>query len=243
MAVIVYCFLNDGVLSKMFTDLEKQLNYHFQKKEHLELALTHKSYSNEHLLKLLPIQNNERYEFLGDAILDAIISNYLLQHYPDAQEGVLSKMRATLVNEKTLAMIAIQIGLDVHIKLGKGEQQNGGNTKHSILSGVFEAVIAAIYLDGGFATIQTVVENIFKPFMEEMEFVNIFDYKSQLQELVQSFYKATPEYAVIHKSGPDHAKFFEVQVAVNGKIIGNGSGHSKKEAEQNAAKHAIECVR
>jgi ribonuclease III len=180
-------------------------------------------------------------ELLGDAILDVIISDILLEAFPNANEGQLSKMRAGVVNEKTLAQLAASIGLADCVRLGKGEAQTGGNQKPSILSSTLEALIASIYLDGGFAAVYPVVRHLFAPmFIEERDLIAFFDHKTQLQEIIQARWKVTPTYHLLRSEGPDHAKTFEVEVRMSGRTLAVASGQSKKEAEQNAARHAIQ---
>ncbi|MFL5812150.1 MAG: ribonuclease III [Bdellovibrionia bacterium] len=224
--------------------LQERLGYNFGDRSILLQSLTHTSYGHENLQdKSIAYRDNERLEFLGDAILDVIVSDILLEAFPNANEGQLSKMRAAVVNEKTLAEVARSVSLQEHVRLGKGEMQTGGNNKPSILSCAFEALIAAIYLDGGFAAVYPVVRHLFSPlFAEERELINFYDHKTQLQEIVQARWKVTPTYHLLTTSGPDHAKVFEVEVRMNGKMLAVASGSSKKEAEQNAARAAIQTV-
>lgn len=227
-----------------FERLQERLGYRFGDRAVLLQALTHTSYGHEFLQdKPLALRDNERLEFLGDAILDVIVSDILLESFPNAHEGQLSKMRAAVVNEKTLAELAKSISLQAVLRLGKGESQTGGCLKPSILSSAFEALIAAIYLDGGFNAVYPVVRHLFAPlFAEERDLMSFYDHKTQLQEIVQARWKVTPTYHLLQATGPDHAKTFEVEVRMNGKSLATASGASKKEAEQNAAKAAILCV-
>jgi ribonuclease-3 len=224
--------------------LQERLGYTFGDRAILLQSLTHTSYGHEFLQeKSIALRDNERLEFLGDAILDVIVSDILLESFPSANEGHLSKMRAAVVNEKTLAQVAKSISLFDVLRLGKGELQTGGNQKPSILSSAFEALIAAIYLDGGFAAVYPVVRHLFAPlFMEERDLLAFYDHKTQLQEIVQARWKVTPTYHLLGTNGPDHAKIFEVEVRMNGKGLAQASGNSKKEAEQNAARAAIQTV-
>jgi len=224
--------------------LQQRLGYIFGDRAVLVQSLTHKSYGHEFLQdKPIALRDNERLEFLGDAILDVVVSDILLESFPAANEGQLSKMRAAVVNEKTLAQLARSLQLQECIRLGKGEAQTGGNDKPSILSSTLEALIAAIYLDGGFNAVYPVVRHLFAPlFSEERELVTFYDHKTQLQEIVQARFKVTPTYHLLQTRGPDHAKTFEVEVRMNGKPLAIASGSSKKEAEQNAAKTAIEAT-
>ena len=221
--------------------LQERLGYQFGDRAVLLQSLTHKSYGHEFLQdKPIALRDNERLEFLGDAILDVVVSDILLEAFPHANEGQLSKMRAAVVNEKTLAILARALHLQDNVRLGKGEAQTGGNEKASILSSTFEALIAAVYLDGGFNAVYPVVRHIFAPlFVEERELMSFYDHKTQLQEIVQARWKVTPSYHLVESHGPDHAKTFQIEVRMNGKVLAVAVGSSKKEAEQNAAKAAI----
>lgn len=212
-------------------------------------SLTHTSYGHEFLHdKPLALRDNERLEFLGDAILDVVVSDILLEAFPNANEGQLSRMRAAAVNEKTLAQVARAIHLQDCVRLGKGETQSGGQNKPSILSCAFEALIAAIYLDGGFNAVYPVVRHLFAPmFPDDREAGELLqmafcDHKTQLQEIAQARWKVTPTYHLLQTSGPDHAKVFEVEVRANGNRLASAAGTSKKEAEQNAARAAIDTI-
>jgi ribonuclease III len=224
--------------------LQERLGYTFGDLAILLQALTHKSFGHEFFQeKPIALRDNERLEFLGDAILDVVVSDILLEAFPNANEGQLSKMRAAVVNEKTLAQLAKSIQIQDCVRLGKGETQTGGNEKASILSSTFEALIAAIYLDGGFNAVYPVVRHVFAPlFAEERELMAFYDHKTQLQEIIQARWKVTPSYHLIEAHGPDHAKIFEIEVKMNGKTLAVARGSSKKEAEQNAARAAILTV-
>ena len=224
--------------------IQSKLGYTFGDRAILLQALTHTSYGHENLQdRALPLRDNERLEFLGDAILDVIISDLLLETFPGANEGQLSKMRAAVVNEKTLAQVAKSISLFDYIRLGKGETLSGGNQKPSILSSGFEALIAAVYLDGGFNAVYPVVRHLFAPlFSEEHDLLPFQDHKTRLQEMAQAKFKTTPTYHLVQSRGPDHAKIFDVEVRMNGNPVGNASGTSIKDAEQNAARSAIDQV-
>jgi ribonuclease-3 len=228
----------------MLERLQQRLGYTFGDRGILLQALTHTSYGHEFLQdKSIALRDNERLEFLGDAILDVVVSDILLETFPQANEGQLSKMRAAVVNEKTLAELAGSIQLHDVLRLGKGESQTGGNRKPSILSSAFEALIAAIYLDGGFNAVYPVVRYLFAPmFAQDRELIAFYDHKTQLQEIVQARWKITPSYHLLASHGPDHAKIFEVEVRMNGKSLARANGSSKKEAEQNAARAAIQSV-
>ncbi len=218
------------------TDFEKKIGYEFKDKSLLKRALTHSSYANEKGTGL----DNERLEFLGDSVLGFITAEYLFEHYKDKAEGDLTKKRAYAVCEKTLFGYAEKIGLGEMILLGKGEEITGGRQRPSVVSDAFEAVIAAIYLDGG-------IENAKKfvlPFIEiASEARPVFkDYKSTLQEVLQQNPTEKFEYIVVGESGPDHNKEFIVEVHLNSNVIGRGVGSSKKRAEQQAAKSALELM-
>lgn len=224
--------------------LQDMLGYTFGDRGVLLQALTHKSYGHEFFQsKPIALRDNERLEFLGDAILDVVVSDILLEAFPNANEGQLSKMRAAVVNEKTLAQLAKSFRIHELVRLGKGESQTRGNEKPSILSSTFEALIAAVYLDGGFHAVYPVVRHIFAPFFaQERELMAFYDHKTQLQEIVQARWKVTPTYHLLEAHGPDHAKVFQIEVRMNGKTLAIATGSSKKEAEQNAAKNAIFVV-
>lgn len=220
--------------------VEQSTKYPFVNQDLLLQALTHTSYAYENLQDRSTGGDNERLEFLGDAVLDVVISDILLEVFPNSNEGHLSKMRAAVVNEKTLAEMAKSIHLHEVLRLGKGEIQTGGQLKPSILSGALEALIAAIYLDGGFNAVYPVVRHLFRPlFAFDRHHLAFCDHKTQLQEMVQAKWKVTPSYHLLQTSGPDHLKVFEVEVRMNGKTLASAMGNSKKEAEQNAAALAL----
>ena len=222
--------------------LQERLGYNFGDRRILLQALTHTSYGHEYLQEMtVALRDNERLEFLGDAILDVVISDILLESFPNANEGQLSKMRAAVVNEKTLAQVSLSIRLQDCVRLGKGEEQTRGREKPSILSSTLEALIAAIYLDGGFTAVYPVVRHLFALFFAE-ETTHFCDHKSQLQEVVQAKWKVTPTYHLRGTHGPDHAKIFEVEVRMRGEMLASASGTSKKDAEQNAARSALDTI-
>ncbi len=222
--------------------LQAALKYTFSDRGILLQALTHTSYGHEHFPKRpLATRDNERLEFLGDAILDAIVSDILLECYPEYHEGRLSKIRAAVVNEKTLNDVALGLRLDQAVRLGKGEALSGGNAKPSILSSTFEAVVAAIYLDGGFNAVYPVVRYLFQPFFKaDAGILHIADPKTRLQEKIQAEKKITPTYHLLGAAGPDHSKTFTVEVRVGQTAVASAGGSSKKDAEQNAARRALE---
>ena len=221
--------------------LEKKLSYIFKNKMLIQEACRHSSFVNEHPDKY--IKDNERFEFLGDAVLSLVISHLLMKQYPALAEGELSRMRANLVNEIQLAKIARSIGLGKYLKLGKGEEQTKGREKNSILADAFEAVIAAIYLDGGFDAAFKFLKNQFSTLIPKISAPALnFDYKSKLQEVIQIKYKVIPAYKIIEEHGPDHNKTFIVGIKINNNQI-KGQGKSKKAAEQDAAKKALELLK
>ena len=221
--------------------LQEKIRYPFGDPRLLLLAMTHVSYGHEnHQDRSAAQRDNERFEFLGDAVLDLVISDLLLESFPEASEGQLSKMRAAVVNEKTLFEIAKSLHLSELVRLGKGESRSGGNEKPSILSSAFEALIAAIYIDGGFNAVYPVVRYLFAPlFKTEGHSISFQDYKTRLQETIQSRHKLTPTYHLMGSTGPDHAKVFSVEVRVQDEVLARSEGSSKKEAEQNAAREAL----
>jgi ribonuclease III len=202
-------------------------------------ALTHKSYANEHRDE--GAGDNERLEFLGDAVVDLLVSHRLMDRFPDAREGDLSKMRAGVVDEAGLAAMARALGLGDLLRLGRGEEMTGGREKASLLADAMEAVIAAVYLEHGIGPALGLVDRFLEEsFARAVAGTLDRDWKTQLQELVQGRLRATPRYRVAGERGPDHAKVFEVELEVAGEVLGRGSGRSKKDAEQVAARIALE---
>jgi ribonuclease-3 len=219
------------------SDLQHRIAFAFKDPELLERALTHKSYANENRVPY----HNERMEFLGDTVLSLIISEYLMKTCPDSTEGDLSRFRAAVVSEPALAIIAREIGLGNHLLLGKGEEQTGGRNKDSLLADCLEALIAAVYLDSGKDGAESLVLRFFESAIKKTcSTGGTLDYKTELQELCQDQLKQLPEYRVVSESGPDHLKQFELEVWIKGAFSGRGTGKSKKEAEQKAAKAALE---
>jgi len=221
----------------MIKDLETAIGYKFQNISLLQNALTHSSYANERWHNSL--LSNERLEFLGDSVLGMLVADYLYRTFPDRPEGELTRMRADMVCEHTLATAANRIGLGEHLQLGHGEEQGGGRARESILADAMESVIAACFLDGGLEAALKVVRQ-FILVEVPVRRLNNQDYKTALQELVQQKKNQALAYAMVGQSGPDHDKKFDVEVSLNGKVVGKGSGSSKKRAEQMAAKAAIE---
>ena len=211
--------------------LEEKLGYHFKDKTLLTTALTHTSYANE---SRTPVQHNERLEFLGDSVLSVVAADYLF-HHSTRPEGELTRMRASLVSEDALFQFAQEIELGTYLRLGRGEELGGGRERPSVVSDAFEAVIAALYLDGGLE----VARSFIQPFLTEGKTAEE-DYKTRLQEVVQQDPSAVLKYEVTGESGPDHNKQFTVCVWRNGQLLAEGRGRSKKAAEQHAAKVALE---
>ena len=221
----------------MINELEKAIGYEFRNITLLQNALSHSSYANERWHDSL--KRNERLEFLGDSVLGMLVADYLYRTFPDRPEGELTRMRADMVCEKTLATVANRLGLGQHLMLGKGEELGGGRSRESILADAVESVIAACYLDGDMdAAVQ---------FIQKFILVNVpvtklhnADYKTALQELVQQKKNQVLAYRLVGESGPDHDKQFRVELTLNGEVVGVGTGSSKKRAEQAAAQAAIE---
>ena len=221
----------------MIKELESALGYRFHNVALLQNALTHSSYANERWHNSL--LSNERLEFLGDSVLGMLVADYLYRNFPDRPEGELTRMRADMVCEQTLAAAANKIGIGEHLLLGHGEEQGGGRSRNSILADAMESVIAACFLDGGLGAALTVVQKFILVEVPVTRLHNV-DYKTRLQELVQQKKNQTLSYALVGESGPDHDKQFVVEVRLNGNVVGSGSGSSKKRAEQSAAASAIE---
>jgi ribonuclease-3 len=225
---------------EVLRDLEEDIGYLFETPALLDQALTHRSHANESGPGVL---DNERLEFLGDAVLDLAVSQILHEVVPPLTEGEMSKVRAYLVKEESLQRIAQSFELGSYLRLGKGEEQTGGRDKASILADPFEALVAAIYLDGGFDMVFPFVERIFRPVIADAGTGVIDrDYKTRLQEFCQARYGRAPAYRLIADSGPDHDKVFEVEIWVGNRPLGRGRGRSKKEAEQRAAEDALDLL-
>ena len=221
----------------MIKDLEAAIGYRFKNIQLLQNALTHSSYANERWHNSL--KSNERLEFLGDSVLGMVVAEYLYRTFPDRPEGELTRMRADMVCEKTLAAVAGRIGLGSHLMLGNGEEQGGGRSRNSILADAVESVIAASFLDGGMDAARKFIEQFILVEVPVKQLHNA-DYKTALQELVQQKKNQVLSYRLTGESGPDHDKRFDVEVSLNGTVVGAGSGSSKKRAEQMAACDALE---
>lgn len=220
--------------------LEAKLGYAFHDRRLLENALMHSSYANENRAR--GYTSNERLEFLGDSVLGMVTATRLYHLYPDMPEGKMSRLRAELVCEQSLHAVALELNLGDYIRLGHGEARNGGRERPSILADAVEAVIAAMYLDGGLESARQFIFDHILTGLAEGQMHHVTDYKTDLQERVQRKPGQTLEYTLISESGPDHNKTFTMNVLLNGQEIGQGSGRTKKEAEQAAAKCALERI-
>lgn len=227
------------IMNRDLNELQEITGYEFRDKELFCRALTHSSYANEH--RMAKKQCNERLEFLGDAVLELVSSDFLYHKYPDKPEGELTKIRASIVCEPTLAYCAADIHLGSYLLLGKGEEATGGRERNSVVSDAMEALIGAIYLDGGFASAK---EFVLKFILNDMENKQLFfDSKTILQEIIQEDGTKSVQYELVKEEGPDHNKSFTVNVLIDGQVLGNGTGHTKKAAEQKAAYEAIQKLR
>ncbi|MFC3211285.1 MULTISPECIES: ribonuclease III [Planomicrobium] len=220
-----------------FDQLQKELDVNFRNPALLYQAFTHSSYVNEHRRK--KFTDNERLEFLGDAVLELSVSHYLYMKYPDMSEGELTKLRASIVCEPSLVLFANELNFGKYILLGKGEELTGGRTRPALLADVFESFIGALYLDQGLEPVVSFLEVILFPKVEIGAFSHVMDYKSQLQEIVQQKNSGTLSYEIIDEKGPAHSRIFVTRVTLADKELGVGNGRSKKEAEQQAAQLAI----
>jgi len=219
----------------MSSSLEEVIGYKFKDRGLLDEALTHKSHATERGA----LRHNERLEFLGDSVLGMVVAYYLFLKNPSEDKGFLSKTKSAIVSRANLARWAETIGLGHHLYLGAGEQLSGGSTRHSILSNAMEAVLGAVYMDGGLPP----VEKIIIPWLETQSGAELdVDYKSELQEIIQKRHKRPPDYELMSESGPEHNKLFTIRVYLGKKTLGLGSGHNKKEAQQAAARNALDYL-
>jgi ribonuclease-3 len=218
--------------------LEQTLGIAFEDKSLLQRALTHRSYLNEH--PEFPLEDNERLEFLGDAVLDFLTGEHLYHRFPELKEGPLTSLRSALVRRETLARFARRLGLGQHLRMGHGEAESGGRNRPATLCAAFEALIGALYLDQGLGVVQQLIEPLIVPEIDRTIQQHLDkDPKSQLQELAQAWLRRTPRYVTVAEEGPDHAKEFTVQVVINGEDYGQGSGPNKQQAAQAAAQEAL----
>ena len=220
------------------SELENRIHYTFKNKKLLHEALSHSSYANEGKRT----RSNERLEFLGDSVLSIIVAKHLFTHYTHLPEGELTKLRASLVCEKSLHEFACDFGLGEFLLLGKGEELTGGRERPSIIADAFEALLAAIYLDGGMEQARKFVLQFIPEHLNPKQAKGLNDYKTTLQEIIQQNPEERVRYVLVEESGPDHDKTFTFEVHLNSNVIGKGSGHSKKQAEQNAAKEALKLM-
>ena len=221
---------------KHFKALEKALNYKFKREDLITEALTHKSYKKPY--------NNERLEFLGDAVLDLIVGEYLFKKFPKEDEGLLSKIRASLVNEKGFTRLALEINVGDAILISSAEENNSGRSKPSLLSNAFEAIIGAIYLESGIEVASEIAIRLIENSYETIDLNSLSkDFKTTLQELTQADFGETPTYKMIRSFGPDHKKEFEIAIELQKKVIASAIGKSKKEAQQRAAEIALKTLR
>ncbi len=221
--------------------LEKKLSYSFHDIGLLSTSLTHRSYVNEN--QQPGVSDNERFEFLGDSILGACVSDLIIKKYSGLSEGDLTKIRSVLVCEESLAEIARHLGIGDCLLIGRGEENAGSRNKESFLANALEAVVAALYLDSDYNNVKNMIDELFKPLLEKDNLKTDYsDYKTALQELCQKKYRTTPMYMVVDSSGPEHAKVFEVKVVIINKLTEYGRGKSKKEAEKHAAQKALDIL-
>lgn len=231
--------MTDKQLEEKFDRFEERIGYKFKNRSLLHEALSHSSYANEAKKNR---NSNERLEFLGDSVLSIIVSEHLFNHFKHLPEGELTKIRASLVCEKALFEFSKQIRLGDFILLGKGEENTGGRNRPSIVSDAFEAVIAAVFLDGGMDSAREYVLGFIPGDLDKNSAKNLQDYKTVLQEIIQKNPEEKVEYVLTEQSGPDHDRHFKVEVCLNSNVIGKGEGHSKKQAEQQAAREALRLM-
>lgn len=225
-------------MQALYQLLDRRFGIVFQDQSLLETAFTHTSYANEH--RLLKISHNERLEFLGDAVLQLLISEYLYETYPDRPEGDLSKLRSTIVREESLAGFSRDCSFPAYLRLGKGEEKSGGRDRDTILGDAFEAFLGALLLDQGVQVVKSFIYQVMIPKVEKGQFEQVIDYKTKLQEQLQVNGDVAIRYQVLDETGPAHAKEFTVAVTADGILLGQGHGRSKKLAEQRAAQVAFE---
>ncbi|CAM3415709.1 ribonuclease III [Cytobacillus oceanisediminis] len=228
-------------IEKQFKDFQAKIGIQFENEKLLKQAFTHSSYVNEHRRK--PYEDNERLEFLGDAVLELTVSKFLYLKYPMMSEGELTKLRAAVVCEPSLVSFAHELSFGDLVLLGKGEEMTGGRARPALLADVFEAFVGALYLDKGLDTVVGFLEKVVFPKIDSGAFSHVMDFKSQLQELVQRDGAGSIEYKILQEKGPAHNREFVSTVSLNGRVLGTGTGRSKKEAEQHAAQMALEVLK
>lgn len=226
--------------NQLIKELKEKYSIVFHDLNLLEQTFTHSSYVNEH--RNLQLSDNERLEFLGDAVLELMVSEYLYRLYPNIPEGKLTKTRAAIVREDSLSKFAKECGFDQYIILGKGEEISGGRTRPALLCDLFEAFLGSLYLDQGFSAAQAFLEIVVFPKIKSGFFSHEMDHKTKLQEILQKSGDVLIEYRLINEEGPAHERIFWIEVYVDGKLIGTGQGKSKKLAEQAAAENALETL-
>jgi ribonuclease-3 len=226
----------------ILAELESVINYRFSNRSLLHEALTHRSFLNESEEKC--IKDNERLEFFGDAVIDFFLSNLLLERFPASREGELTRIRASLVGEENLARIARRMALGRYLRLGRGEEKSGGREKRSLLADAYEALVAAVYLDGGITPVRLLIESQFGTLLEGGAVASVArDSKTELQELSQAVHGTVPRYVHRDSSGPDHDRNFTVAAFIDEEFLGEGTGKTKKEAEQAAARAGLDHLR
>ncbi|BCR05132.1 ribonuclease 3 [Desulfuromonas versatilis] len=226
------------MVTDVLKELEEKIDYRFGNPDLLLEALTHKSFSNEQVARVCP--HNERLEFLGDAVLDLIISDRLFRDYPDSPEGELTRIRAEVVSEKSLARAGRKLGLGACLRLGKGEARSGGRNKDSLLADALEALLGAVFRDSGLDSACRVTEGLFLDSLQRSARSKVGqDHKTRLQEILQARCGRPPRYLLAQAEGPDHERIYSVEVVAEGRVIGRGSGRTKKAAEQEAAREAL----
>ncbi|NIS60697.1 MAG: ribonuclease III [Proteobacteria bacterium] len=219
--------------------LQGEISYQFNDLDLLNVALTHRSYTNER--SGTTYQDNERLEFLGDSVLNVIISHLIMESFPHFREGQLTRLRASLVNQKSLARVSKNLGINQYLLLGKGESRRGGREKSSLVSDAYEALIGAVYLDGGFEKAFRVVEKQFIPLLDR-GLTDDGDFKTEVQQISQRLFGCSPRYRLSDVSGPEHDKTFGAEIFIDGRLYGYGSGKNKKEAQQKAAQEALKRI-
>ena len=225
---------------KQLTEFEEQLGYRFEDRGYLQTALIHKSYANEQLRD--PAACNERQEFLGDAVLDLVMADYLFRTYPQLPEGELSRIRSELVSAKALAKLARRLNLGLCLQLGRGERRSGGQDKDNLLADALEAVFGAIFLDAGWDVTREVLGSLFEGTAVRVARRKSLDYKTRFQELAQARFGVAPDYELVATEGPDHQREYTVMVSCEGRQLGQGRGGSKKAAQQQAACQALQVL-
>jgi len=227
-------------MERIADNIAKEFNISFHNKNLLHEAFTHSSYVNEH--RHLALQDNERLEFLGDAVLEVVISDYLFHTYQNWHEGKMTRLRAQIVCEPSLSSFAQECRFDQYIRLGKGEENMGGRQRPALLCDVFESFIGAVYLDQGIDAARAFINQVMITKLKEDAFSHVMDYKTSLQEVLQKNGDIDIQYVILNEEGPAHSRKFVVEVKAFGKVLGTGQGQSKKVAEQNAAKNALESL-